>query len=133
MGTNYYIQNQHEEQCYHIGKSSMGWCFGLHIWPEFDFHTLAHIREFWSQPSFSIIDEYGTAFTDAEMLKVITHRGNPEKKERGKVPMGYESWDDFHEKNYSVDGPNGLVRYALGDRCLRHGHGTWDEIVGEFS
>jgi hypothetical protein len=42
--------------------------------------------------------------------------------------------DDFDYKgNYAVPGPNNLVRHTLEHHCIKHGNGTWDCIIGEFS
>jgi hypothetical protein len=42
-------------------------------------------------------------------------------------------FSSFHRDNESVEGPNGLLRAAIGGSCIGHGEGTWDLITGEFS
>lgn len=47
MGTNYYLHTKPDCECcgrgfepLHIGKSSGGWCFSLHVMPEDNINTL---------------------------------------------------------------------------------------------
>lgn len=81
MGTNYYLHEKppcptcgHGEGPLHIGKSSAGWCFSLHIIPELQINNLGDWVDRWSQPNVVIKDEYGDAITPEEMLLVITVR-----------------------------------------------------------
>lgn len=111
MGTNYYHHAKtpcptcgHEDEPRHIGKSSCGCAFALHVYPDDGIHDLAD----W-QPLFEtgrIVDEYGRPVTLADMLAIIKNRSHPRGLRRGTV-------DD---------------RY-----CIGHGEGTWDLYVGEFS
>lgn len=144
MGTNYYLIEPGSEPCphcgtenaprkRHIGKSSAGWCFSLHVYPEDGINDLDE----WL-PLFAgeIRDEYGTLIDAFEMRKKITQRSWQQWGERqwGKhTSFGYLSEADWHEKNNSQRGPNGLARHRLSDHCIKHGAGTWDCIVGEFS
>lgn len=114
MGTNFYLKTPKGETCahcgrfdfaeeLHIGKSSAGWCFSLHVMPEEGINTL----EDWKQ-RFStgvIVDEYGETHTPDEILDRITKRSHP----------------------------MGLARHQIGAHCIGHGEGTWDYIPGEFS
>lgn len=134
MGTNYYHTvktnecaacGRHDGEPVHIGKSSAGWCFSLHVMPDEGICDLDDWRKRWEAGG-EIRDEYGEVVTTEEMLRIITERGpGPEK-----VPTGYESWADFHRSNRSTHGPNGM---------LRHGHrstpgaGTWDLCPYSFS
>ena len=140
MGTNYYVEPEppcpHCGRGYgqiHIGKSSGGWCFALHVIPAEDAEfmdgvpdcgiiSLADWQHFWEGGR--IVDEYGRPYTAEEMLKVITER----KWER-RAP------DDFdYAGNEAEPGPAGLVRHRIdGRHCVGHGAGTWDMIRGEFS
>lgn len=139
MGTNYYMHEQPacptcgapKGERKHIGKSSAGWCFSLHVIPEEGIHDLPDWERRWSQPGAWIEDEYGQTVTIEEMHDCITKRGRPPKWDEN--PSGYNSWADFHRRNYSAQGPNGLLRHKLGEHCLKHGAGTWDCIPGEFS
>ena len=136
MGTNYYWYK--EKPCptcgrsdapLHIGKSSAGWCFALHVIPEEGIKDLPDWIERFK--SGRIEDEYGRDISAEDMVSTITKRGMGRPKER--VPFGYSSWEAFHSSNQSCDGPNGLVRAAIGRHCSGHGEGTWDLIGGEFS
>lgn len=139
MGTNFYHHQNVCDHCgrgdepRHIGKSSAGWCFSLHVYPEEGIHDLGEWIEHLTTKGGLIKDEYGSILSLKELSDVITKReGNPD---RTRKPIMYESWEDFHQKNKSEDGPQGLVRSKIGPatRCIGHGKGTWDLMVGEFS
>lgn len=137
MGTNYYFQEKPPCECCgrafnmrHIGKSSGGWCFSLRVYPDEGINELADWIKLWSTPGSRIEDEYGDVVTTDEMLAAITDRCSMVKK---RVPYGYTSLEEFHRRNDSQDGPNGLFRSRIGSRCIGHGIGTYDLIVGEFS
>jgi len=117
MGTNFYLLRDCCEHCgrpaerIHIGKSSGGWMFGLHV-KQYEWETtpsnLEEWKELWSQPGNRILDEYGERLTPQEMFERITDR---------------------HWK-----GPGGLRRHEVDHHfCIAHGSGTWDLCVGEFS
>ena len=83
-----------------------------------------------------IVDEYDDEISVSEMLSIITERGRePKWDELPGVPglYGYSSWYEFHQRNNSQRGPEGLLRCRLGHGCMRHGEGTYDYIVGDFS
>ena len=145
MGTNYYIHLELEPKLcphcgevvdrpveeLHIGKSSYGWCFGLHVIPEKGINSLEDWTRIWGDSS--IWDEYQHPVSHEEMLEIITER---EGKQANWVitPYGYTSWAEFHERNYSEKGPRNLLRHKIDDRfCVAHGEGTWDCLIGEFS
>ena len=138
MGTNYYWSaatqppcvscgRAYEEEQRHIGKSSAGWAFGLHVYPEDGINDLPDWQRIYAEGV--IRDEYGDVHSPTAMTAIITERV---WKLHG-VPLGYESWKQFHSLNTSAPGPNGLVRHAIGRHCVSHGSGTWDCIVGDFS
>ena len=111
MGTNYYLEGKkpcpHCGRGYadlHIGKSSGGWTFALHVYPENGINTL----EDWKPllRGGKIKDEYGRDVTFTDMLATITKRSHPQ----------------------------GLKRDTIdGDRCVGHGDGTYDYCTGDFS
>lgn len=138
MGTNYYAYENTCECCgrgdheRHIGKSSAGWCFSLHVHPDEGINTLEDWKLFLASPGITIRDEYGTNVTQEELFKCITERSW--NRDNAKTPYGYASWDAFHRINHSKPGPNGLLRHVVdGRHCIGNGEGTWDYIVGEFS
>lgn len=122
MGTNYYATRGEERL--HIGKSSGGWCFSLHIIPEYGLDDLDDWMEHLSRPDVRIEDEYGRSLDIESMLEVIINRGRADRE------MPNELW---LRQNYAEPGPNGLVRHSLGRGCSGHGEGTWDLVPGEFS
>jgi hypothetical protein len=142
MGTNYYLYEKQNEPCptcghcdeaepLHIGKSSAGWCFSLHVIPERGINDLEDWEALWSRPGCVIKNEYGETLTPDEMKLCITERGRIGLA--SSVPYGYRSWHEFYTSNQAKLGPNGLVRHVVGRHCLKHGEGTWDCITGEFS
>jgi hypothetical protein len=132
MGTNYYLTEEVCPHCnrgnipLHIGKSSGGWCFSLHIIPEDGINDLAAWEMRWSMPNARIEDEYGRTVSPSEMMEIITQR---------KFFGGARGWDsESLRANSAIPGPNGLARHALLEgHCVAHGDGTYDHIVGEFS
>ncbi|MCR9093422.1 MAG: hypothetical protein NXI30_04340 [bacterium] len=116
MGTNYYWRPKSEEPCetcghvefqddLHIGKSSGGWCFSLHVIPEEEIHNLDDWRERWALEGSTIVNEYGTIVAPEEMDVIVTER----------------SW-----------GGKPPHRHMIDNHCIAHGEGTWDLCVGEF-
>src|SRR6478609_5246869 len=98
MGTNYYL---HENVCphcgrsderLHIGKSSYGWVFALHVMPDSGIHGLPDWIDRWLKPGTLIRDEYGTEIKPEGMLKKITERSH---EPRENIPSGYDSWKHF--------------------------------------
>lgn len=123
MGTNYYLHTP--EETLHIGKSSGGWCFALHVIPENGLNTLVDWKKALFNLDNAITNEYGDTIFSQEMLKTIIDRA-------WSSPRALSA--DFHALNYSEPGPNGLVRCKVdGVHCIGHGEGTWDYVTGDFS
>jgi hypothetical protein len=147
MGTNYYLHPRADCECcgrpfepLHIGKSSRGWCFSLHVIPEDGINNLDDWRERWSQRSAFIRDEYGSPVTAEQMESTITERGRSgsdaswDRFGSGFPFSRYLNEEHFHRNNNSERGPNFLLRHRVdGRHCIGHGPGTYDYIVGEFS
>lgn len=141
MGTNYYLREKACECCgqygkeVHIGKSSAGWCFSLHIWKgNNDWHfedagfetptTFDHWKVMLNNPNCVIVDEYERLVSKEDMIDIITNRSWPERD--------YEP--GYLARNQAEQGPNGLLRSKVDNHhCLGHGEGTYDYIYGEFS
>jgi hypothetical protein len=128
MGMNYYLKHPACGHCgrsgsaLHIGKSSAGWCFALHV--DDERKSLDDWQKAWSQPGAIIENEYGEAVTPEQMLAKITDRSWPDDRDRT---------DRFLCENHAAPGPNNLLRHQLGPYCVGHGDGTYDLIPGEFS
>ncbi len=99
MGTNYYLHRNVCEHCgrsderIHIGKSSSGWCFSLHVIPG-EIENLAEWEATW--PSGTIKDEYDEVIGPEEMMKTITDRDAIKAKrheDRFCVGHGEGPWD----------------------------------------
>ena len=146
MGTNYYLHPQADCKCcgrpfepLHIGKSSYGWCFSLHVMPEEGINTLDDWSERWNRPGAFIRDEYGDTVTTAKMEATIAARYHPSKEQWDfdwwhNSFETYQSEEHFHRSNHSERGPNFLLRHKVdGKHCIGHGPGTYDYITGEFS
>ena len=98
--------HEHDAQERHIGKSSFGWCFSLHVYPEEGIDSLSDWIRLFAHEGSIVFDEYGREIDAHEMMKVITERKHPKGQP--------------------------LLRHT--DRhCVAQGEGTWDCIVGEFS
>jgi len=129
MGTNYYAQEDSCESCnrcdeykrYHIGKSSGGWRFSLHVkgdipdynthdyeLPEGSFSCLDDWKHYLAEDNVRIFDEYRGELTLEELLKVITER----------------SWR----------GNQSDLRAHVVDNkwCVGTEGGTWDLMTGHF-
>jgi hypothetical protein len=128
MGTNYYWKPDGQDSI-HIGKSSGGWCFALHVTEELT--SLDDWKAELKKPGY-IQNEYGEVVTPEDMLKIITVRAWAPSSWKC-APTGYSSWAQFHECNHSEPGPNGLVRHKIGEHCVGHGEGPWDYCPGKFS
>lgn len=134
MGTNYYLLRDvcghclRERDRLHIGKSSVGWCFALHVEPGDAAHpqNLEEWRRAWSMAGAVIRNEYGDSISPAAMDEIVTKRGWEPGAEPNRKDFDYAG-------NYAQPGPRGLVRSAIGRYCVGHGDGTWDLIPGEFS
>lgn len=101
MSTNYYahIDLGGPVVRLHIGKSSAGWCFALHVTDEIT--SLDDWRKVWDQPFVTIVDKYGDTVTPAEMLATITIQSWGGARDRG------SPWWD---RNHAAPGPRGLAR-----------------------
>lgn len=128
MGTNYYLKTEACECCglhnerntMHIGKSSFGWCFALHVGDylnDTDYppkaHSLEDWQELWSRPGWVVINEYDENIAPEKMLEIITKRGGDHGYSRKGEKTGRHNIDGAH--------------------CVGHGPGTYDYIKGEFS
>jgi hypothetical protein len=140
MGTNYYwYPASRVDTCLHcgqekiveiekrhIGKSSGGWTFALHVYPENSIKTLLDwIRE-WFTKKGDILDEYGNRVIVIQMLQVIIDRGNCNNER-----IQSKEW---YRENHAIKGPKGLAR-RTGDWVVGYGEheGTWDCCIGDFS
>lgn len=155
MGTNYYLQEKVCDHCgrrghrMHIGKSSMGWCFALHVrkspdwWDEDDSDDdrlklpsdLLGWTVLFADTRYEIVDEYGRKISAVEMYQTIADRGSREPREdAGYQAHGYRDLEHFLASNHAQVGPNNLLRHRiLEGHCIGHGNGTYDLITGEFS
>lgn len=144
MGTNYYVEQEACACCHrgpnslHLGKSSGGWRFSLHVIPELGLNDLKAWRKFLKGKK--IVDEYGSRITQKGMLEIITmRRGDVGKGPPPSYCMGggseWSSWEAYAEATSAeVDWKHGLLKHKLLEgHCVGHGPGPWDYIVGEFS
>ena len=76
------------------------------------------------------MNEYQETMLIRDMEKIITERSWNDSRNWS----GYRDESDFHFRNHSLRGPNGLLRHVADGRlCIAHGEGTWDIMRGEFS
>lgn len=123
MGTNFYLHKPSKSKCnhcghdpelkiLHIGKSSFGWRFALHVIPEEGINSLEDWKREWSAEGSFIKNEYEETISVEKMLDTITNRKSGRFSPEGMEPQ-------FHELDRQY--------------CLGHGEGSWDYMVGEFS
>jgi hypothetical protein len=131
MGTNYYLHFKVCPHCnkpaeiLHIGKSSAGWCFALHVNPEGGINDLADWIQKFNADGSKILNEYDDELGVGDMLQIIT-----ERSWNGTIVHS----DSWYAQNHAQLGPHGLSRHAIdGRHCIGHGFGTYDYITGEFS
>lgn len=137
MGTNYYWCEERYDTCSqcghkkkldnierHIGKSSVGWTFALHVYPEEGIHSLEAWIHLWSTGKGCIRDEYGAGISIVRMLDYIMCR----------YSTGTIQSEGWYQQNYAKPGPRGLAR-RIGKDIIGYGEdeGTWDYCVGDFS
>lgn len=155
MGTNYYLVYNEtiDDTCpccgheivkkkeLHLGKSSSGWAFTLHVYPEQGIHT-------WGDVLYEILqatgkggwikDEYGTEVEIEMFVDIVTERSSRYTLEHSiaiatAYNTRYKDVDDYLKRNNAVAGPNNLLRHRIDRYCIGHGDGTYDYCVGEFS
>lgn len=130
MGTNFYLHQPVCPTCgrergekRHIGKSSGGWTFALHVYPDEGINTLEDWKRLFANDEAIIKNEYGDIFTMGAMLGIISNRAASE-----------HVWSEVDlALNHAVPGPNNLARRRIDWHCIGHGEGTYDLCVGEFS
>ena len=134
MGTNYYYYKEPACSCcgrkgeaIHIGKSSCGWCFSLHVGYQYEDipRTIADWKDAFKVSGSFIEDEYGTVVPVDEMIDNIENRSRDERPK----------WTQHeYSQNHAELGPRNLIRHVVdGRHCIGHGEGTFDYCVGEFS
>lgn len=109
----------------HIGKSSYGWCFSLHVMPEHGISNLTDWKVLADRllgEGWRIEDEYREVVALAELWAVVERIG----WERQLVT-------DCDQLNLPAD-TRPLNRHAVdGGSCIGHGEGLYDYMIGEFS
>ena len=129
MGTNYYWHEKqpcetcgHAAEPKHIGKSSMGWHFTLHVYPEDGINTFEDWQKLYSSGG-TILDEYGDNVSPENMTDKISdrRRDDPIKD------------FDFAGNDAQV-GYNNMLQHRKSRFCIGH-HPTItvDYCVGWFS
>ncbi len=130
MGTNYYwFEKRHCECCgrafgsRHIGKSSAGWVFHVHVYPDEGINTLEDWGKLIGKEGSYIEDEYGRTVDPHDMIDCIVDR-----------TWNGNGWTEKSLRENGAElGPNGLARAKIGRYCVGHGEGTWDYHIGDFS
>lgn len=89
MGTNYYWHEGENSPCklcgksngrtLHIGKSSFGWVFNLHLYKDAGPRDLVDWLRAIRSPGSTITNEYGDVITADEMLGIFFKLGNLDK------------------------------------------------------
>lgn len=92
----------------HIGKSSGGWRFSLHVMPEHGIHDFMDWMAMATDPEWIIMNEYLDIINYVELIQLVAYRQSSPQREL---------------KYHTIDGRH----------CIGHGSGTWDLILGNFS
>jgi len=126
MGTNYYLKTDVCDHCersekIHIGKSSFGWVFALHVIPEKNLNCLADWLTTIAEPGNLIEDEYGAQIPLSKFLKIIEREGYRAIEKSDPIP-DYAIWEESR----------GLMRGRFSTRCVGYQDGC-DLLIGEFS
>ena len=126
MGTNYYLRTgkkitktcdcgfEHElDEALHIGKSSHGWKFVLHIIPERGINELEDWKELFKTGK--IFDEYDRAVSTEDMMDCILNRSFPSCDRSPDLGCVLDVRDNLL---YVKDDPIGkeAISYVLNDR-----------------
>lgn len=132
MGTNYYIRSQTGANIegldtpeWHIGKSSAGWVFALHVdnkIKSFEDITKVFFNEYLKSDGSRIYEEYGDSVHLDIMINIIAHRKS-----------WWTSLDGAGDFCSFCDTDINLMRRKVGINCVANGEGTYDLIEGEFS
>jgi len=146
MGTNYYL-HKGKQPCTccnlssdrdptHIGKSSYGWTFALHVLPELGITSLESWLKFIEKdgPN-TIFNEYGEIVSIDEFKDIVLKRGN------GNYCMSNDDADKRRTHEYGKPVIYHPVQSTLrrhnvdGEFCVGHGpdDATYDLIRGHFS
>ena len=148
MGTNYYLHQQtslpepDHEIVLHIGKSSFGWCFSLHVMPERGINDLQDWIALIEQRTDRAVikNEYGDRLNVHELINIIADRSHPvpiaETYENSKKAGWYPdtaSFKDYLDLHHADLHPNNLLRRSIEGTVIGHGSGTWDCVLGDFS
>lgn len=92
----------------HIGKSSGGWRFALHVMPKHGIHDFMDWMAMAIDPEWVVINEYCNIINYVELIRLVAYR-----QPMPQCELKYHTIDLTH--------------------CIGHGSGTWDLIAGEFS
>lgn len=125
MGTNYYLHKPSTTKCnhcghdpqienniIHIGKSSYGWCFALHIHPQLGINTFDDWKQLWNNPQNIIKNEYDEIILPDKMISTITTRSPGKWSPPGMEPQRHELDHQY---------------------CIGNGNESFDYMIGEFS
>lgn len=134
MGTNYYLKSDEpfdglgfDTTTIHLGKSSSGWHFSLHVYPKqgisnWNNWMVLLLVAIEGDGAF-IENEYGEKISFASFYDTVVNR-----KGRGTE----DCTEAFLKSNYTERGYAGLLRHALlKGYCIGHSEGTYDYLIGE--
>ena len=136
MGTNYYLKTTVElpidgfnGNSLHLGKSSSGWHFSLHVYPEYGlvnwYNMLVVILLVIEGTEGWIESEYGDIISFASFYDTVVNR---------KGRWTEDCSEDFLRINRAERGLAGLLMSKIdSEHCIGRGIGTYDYFIGDFS
>ena len=141
MGTNYYIRQKECQHCHHrpddihIGKSSAGWVFALHV--DDQFKCLDDYINYVKDNDLKIHNEYDEEIDVDSFKSICLDRGMSITIEQStnchnhlyKTTLTVQQYLD---RNHAVEGPRNLLRSKIDGHCIGY-DGDIDLIQSDFS
>jgi hypothetical protein len=126
MGTNYYVKSErcnccdHKPDDFHIGKSSYGWYFTMHVT-----YTITNFQDmliFLVDNRYNIYNEYGDKVELEDIIRTICCRS------------GNNTAENYYENSiYCELGQYGLVKFKVGFGCIGSSEiNPIDYVPGDF-
>lgn len=130
MGTNYYVHKEPDlldklqgaqPTILHLGKSSGGWCFAMHVQPELGLRDFVSWMRYLRKGKVTIYDEYDCVVSFDEMVHIISKRSFPRNQKIAEIEP-----ECYHPGGCRRHGEDSYGR-------VKQGVGTYDYFNMDFS